>query len=70
MLEKGAAVLGPNGKPFNDGNTGAALATREIMSDLRDRGEFRGNNPSFSKQDRIRFLDALEKVVQTARRLP
>ena len=69
-LEKGAVVLGPNGKPFDDGNIGAALATREIMSDLRDRGEIRGNNPSFTKQDRIRFLDALEKTVQTARRLP
>ena len=69
-LEKGAVVLGPNGKSFDDGNIGAALATREIMSDLRDRGEIRGNNPSFTKQDRVRFLDTLERVVQIAKRNP
>jgi uncharacterized protein YaiI (UPF0178 family) len=38
------------------------------MADLRDRGEIRGTNPSFTKQDRIRFLDVLENAVQSARR--
>ena len=47
---------------------GTALATRDLMADLRDRGEIRGTNPSFTKQDRIRFLDALENAVQSARR--
>ena len=69
-LEKGAVALGPNGKSFDDGNIGAALATREIMSDLRDRGEIRGKNPSFTKQDRVRFLDTLERDVQIAKRNP
>lgn len=67
-LEKGATVMGPTGKPFSEQNIGTALATRDLMSDLRDRGEIRGNNPSFTKQDRIRFLDALENAVQSARR--
>ncbi len=67
-LEKGAAVLGPTGKPFTEQNIGAALATRSLMADLRDRGEIRGTNPAFTKQDRIRFLDAMENAVQTARR--
>lgn len=67
-LEKGAVVLDPSGKPFTADNIGSALATRELMADLRDRGEIRGNNPSFTKQDRIRFLDALENTVQAARR--
>ena len=67
-LEKGAVVLGPSGKPFNADNIGGALATRDLMADLRDCGEIRGNNPSFTKQDRIRFLNALENSIQAARR--
>ena len=67
-LEQQAVVLGPTGKPFSEQNIGAALATRDLMADLRDRGEIRGHNSAFSKQDRIRFLDALERTVQAARR--
>ena len=67
-LEKGAVVLGPSGKPFNADNIGGALATRDLMADLRDRGAIRGNNPSFTKQDRIRFLNALDNSIQAARR--
>jgi len=67
-LEKGAVVLRPSGKPFTVDNIGSALATRDLMADLRDRGEIRGNNPSFTKQDRIHFLNALENAVQMARR--
>lgn len=67
-LEKQAVVLGPTGKPFSEQNIGSALATRELMADLRDRGEIRGANPAFSKQDRIRFLDVLENKIQSARR--
>lgn len=67
-LEKGATVLGPTGRPFSEQNIGSALATRDLMADLRDRGEIRGTNPSFTKQDRIRFLDALENAMQAARR--
>ena len=67
-LEKDATVLNPNGKPFNQSNIGSALATRELMASLRDRGEIRGHNPAFSKQDRVHFLDALEKAIQFATR--
>jgi len=65
-LEKEATVLNPNGKPFNQNNIGSALANRELMASLRDRGEIRGHNPTFSKQDRVHFLNALEKAVQFA----
>lgn len=67
-LKKGADVLGPTGKPFDQGNIGMAVATRELMSHLRDTGEIRDNAPAFSKQDRSRFLDALENTVQAIRR--
>lgn len=67
-LEKGARVLGPTGKPFTDNGIGMALAMRELMATLRDSGEIRGGGPAFGKQDRSRFLQALEQTVQDAKR--
>lgn len=67
-LKAGAQALGPTGKSFTEDNIGMALAMRELMSDLRDTGDIRGSNPAFTKQDRSRFLQALEQVIQTIRR--
>ena len=67
-LEKGARVVGHTGKPFTEESIGMALAMRGLMSQLRDSGEIKGTNPSFSKQDRSRFLQALEEAVQGLRR--
>jgi len=63
-LEKGALVLGATGRPFTPDNIGMALAMRELKSQLRDMGEDRGFNASFSKRDRSSFLSALEAAVQ------
>ena len=67
-LEKGARVVGHTGKPFTEESIGMALAMRDLMSQLRDSGEIKGTNPSFSKQDRSRFLQVLEETVQAVRR--
>src|SRR5512137_166442 len=52
---------------INADNIGNALATRELMSDLRAYG-VGGGPPPFGPRDRSRFLDALELVVREARR--
>jgi hypothetical protein len=67
-LKAGAHVLGSTGRPFAEGNIGMAVATRGLMSHLRDSGEIRDNAPAFTRQDRSRFLDALENMVQAIRR--
>lgn len=71
-LKAGAAVLGPNGKPFTLSSIGSAIATRAIMADLRAGGDSIGTQiggpPPFSKTDRSRFLSALdETLVRLAR---
>jgi uncharacterized protein YaiI (UPF0178 family) len=68
-LKRGAQVIGPTGKPFTDEGIGMALAMRELSAHLRETGESKGYNASFTRQDRSRFLEALELAVQRARRL-
>ena len=67
-LKAGAQAMGPNGKPFSEANIGSAMAMRDLMAHLRDTGDVSGNNPGFTKQDRSRFLGALEVAVQAALR--
>lgn len=67
-MEKGARVLGPAGKPFTSDSIGMALAMRELHQHLRETGEMGGGGRSFSRQDRSRFLSALENMVQAAKR--
>jgi uncharacterized protein YaiI (UPF0178 family) len=64
-LQAGAWVLGPSGKPFTADNIGNALATRELMADLRAYG-VGGGPPPFGARDRSRFLEALENIVRQA----
>ena len=66
-LSSGALALGPTGKPFTPESIGAALATRELMSHLRETGEMTGGPRPFSPKDRSRFLEALQLAVNRAR---
>ena len=67
-LKAGAQAIGPTGKPFTDAGIGMALAMRELSQHLRETGESRGFNASFTRQDRSRFLEALELAVQKAKK--
>jgi uncharacterized protein YaiI (UPF0178 family) len=67
-LKKGARVLGTKGVPFTDANIGSALATRDLLSELRDLGEVRGGPPPLRRRDRSKFLQQLDEMVQKIRR--
>lgn len=62
-LKAGAAVVAPNGKPFTTSSIGNAVAVRAIMSDLRAGGDRIGGPPPFAKEDRSRFLSALDTAL-------
>jgi uncharacterized protein len=66
-VARGAYVLGHTGKPFSEDNIGPALATRNLLSELRQLGEVTGGPPPFNKRDRSRFLQALDKAVNEIR---
>ena len=67
-IARQAGALGPTGKPFTEDSIGMALATRDLMGQLRDAGVVSGGPPAFSRQDRSRFLGALETMIQAIRR--
>ncbi|QZD94505.1 YaiI/YqxD family protein [Qipengyuania gelatinilytica] len=63
-LKAGATVLAHNGKPFDLASIGSAVATRAIMEDLRAGMDgIGGGPPPFSKADRSRFLQSLDRIV-------
>lgn len=68
-VEAGARVLKHNGEALTETNIGNVLATRDLMADLRAADPFRqGGNKGFTKADRSRFLDALERELRVATR--
>ena len=67
-LERGACVLGPTGRPFTDSNIGDALATRNLLADMRGAGIESGGPPPFDARDRSRFLQALDRAIHALRR--
>jgi uncharacterized protein len=67
-LKKGAKAIGNTGKPYTESGIGMALAMRDLSQHLRETGESRGFNAEFTKQDRSRFLQALEQAIQDTKR--
>ena len=64
-VEAGARVLKPNGDALTQANVREALAMRDLAADLRAADPFRqGGGKAFSKSDRSRFREALERVLR------
>jgi len=67
-IKKDAWALRPNGKIFTKDSIGMALATRNLMTDLREAGEITGGPMAFANADRSNFLQSLETTIQAALR--
>ncbi len=67
-VKAGAVALAPNGKAFTDVSVGLALATRNLMQDLREAGAITGGPKPFSPKDRSAFLGALDRAVVRLKR--
>ncbi|HEX7474538.1 MAG TPA: YaiI/YqxD family protein [Dehalococcoidales bacterium] len=63
-MKKGARVLSPKGMLFTESSIGNALATRDLMTHLRETGLKTGGPSAFAKKDRSRFLQALDSLIQ------
>ena len=69
-VEAGARVLRHNGEAFTRANIGQQLAMRDLMADLRAANPLGagGGGRGFTKTDRSRFLEALERELRAAAR--
>jgi uncharacterized protein YaiI (UPF0178 family) len=67
-LARGARALGPTGRIWTPANIGNALAGRELSRHLRELGQSTRGPAPLTRQDRSRFLSALDTAVQTALR--
>ncbi len=67
-LEKGARVIAPNGKLFTRDTIGTALGLRALHQHVREATRSETRHAEVSKQDRSRFLGALENEIQALKR--
>ena len=67
-IKAGADVIAPAGRVLTEASIGMALATRNLMEDLRSAGEMTGGPKPFQARDRSRFLSALDLVVVRLKR--
>lgn len=69
-LEAGARALRPNGDAFTTASIGRELAMRDLKADLRAANPLgRASGPApYSRADRGRFLDALNRAMDAAMR--
>jgi uncharacterized protein len=67
-IKKGAQVIGPSGKPFSQEGIGQAVATRNLLAELRGAGEMMGGPPPLKQRDRSQFLQQLDNIIQSIRR--
>jgi uncharacterized protein YaiI (UPF0178 family) len=68
VLQAGGAAITPSGKPFTQDSIGSAIAQRALMEQLRSTGEITGGPKPFDRNDRSRFLQALDQAVQREKR--
>jgi uncharacterized protein YaiI (UPF0178 family) len=68
VLSVGGYAIAPNGRPFTADSIGSALAQRALMEQLRSTGEMLGGPRPFDRNDRSRFLQALDEAIQRERR--
>jgi uncharacterized protein YaiI (UPF0178 family) len=67
-VRKGSTVIGSTGKPFTDDSIGMALATRDLLTDLRSAGATTRGPPPLTRQDISRFLSALDLAITRLKR--
>ena len=67
-IKAGAEVIAPSGRVFTEASIGMALATRDLMQDLRSVGQITGGPKPFNPRDRSNFLSALDLAIVRLKR--
>lgn len=68
LVDKGVVAIDPRGMVYTPGNVKEALATRNLMQDLRDSGVAQGGPAPMGPRERERFTNALDRELTRLRR--
>jgi len=69
-VSSGGQAVTPKGEILDESRIGMALASRNLMTDLRSAGHGTGGPAPFTSADRSRFLQGLESAMRRAARAP
>lgn len=67
-VAQGAGVLTPKGHEYHENNVQGAMATRDLLHELRGAGEITGGPAPMTDRDRSTFLQRLDTLVQKKRK--
>jgi uncharacterized protein YaiI (UPF0178 family) len=67
-ITAGGDVISPGGRVLTEASIGMALATRDLMQDLRSAGQITGGPKPFTPRDRSQFLSALDLAIVRLKR--
>jgi hypothetical protein len=67
-IKAGALAIDPRGKILDENNIGEALSMRELLSELRQRGDLQTGPKSMGKKHHSNFLSNLDKVINLLKR--
>lgn len=61
LVKKGVLAINPRGEVYTEENVGEILATRNLMSELRDSGVVQGGPPPLGPKDKAQFASAFDR---------
>lgn len=67
-IKKGALAMNPRGKILDENNIGEAVSMRELLSELRSRGDSTTGPKAMGKKHQSNFLANLDKVINQLKR--
>jgi uncharacterized protein len=63
LVQMGAIAISPRGVLFTEDNIGERLSIRNFMQDIREAGGITPGPKEFSRKDKQRFADTLDRVL-------
>ena len=67
-VEQGGTALNPRGQHYTADTVGEALATRDLLTDLRGAGQVTGGPAGFTPKDKQAFANQLDRLLTRAAR--
>ena len=68
LIDKGVVAINPRGTVYTTDNVKEALATRNLMQDLREEGTMSGGPPPLGPRDREKFANAIDRELTRLQR--